>query len=285
MVAGTSSVPPTYGDTMANVTELARVNVITENGFLDPMNDGWNSSGGFLRGTPTGVVSEIAMANTSNYPTSKIFDRSVLPIGDRIDHEQNEDSFTLVSLLYNHFNLTNKCQQYPSYHKSERELPAKSSRVVKELVNELSKNRAQNTVIEDEGLTDIGKTTKGRAILEQKLIYTRKITTLPTHKVPEEPDGQFLVLWLKANHTGLFLKDFSKYNRSIDDLEGGGSGSTTTTIKVNNNKHLCLVDAGGLDLGYIGKKDGVNSITAWDLNGTDESAQITNVVDNIEVKG
>lgn len=95
MVAGTSSITPTYGDTMANVTELARVNVINDNGFLDPMNDGWNISGGFGRGTPTGIVAEIATANTDNYSTSKIFDRSVLPIGDRIDHEQNEGSFTL----------------------------------------------------------------------------------------------------------------------------------------------------------------------------------------------
>lgn len=97
MVAGTSSVPVTYGDTMLSVTELARVNVITDNGFLDPMNDGWNASGGFIRGTPTGTVSEIAMANTSTYSTSKIFDRSVLPLDDRIDHEQNQDSFTLSS--------------------------------------------------------------------------------------------------------------------------------------------------------------------------------------------
>lgn len=95
MVAGTSTVQPTYGDTMASVTELARVNVVTDNGFLDPMNDGWNASGGFVRGTPTGIVSEIAMANTDTYITSKIFDRSVLPLADRIDHEQNEDSFTL----------------------------------------------------------------------------------------------------------------------------------------------------------------------------------------------
>jgi len=95
MVAGTSTVAPTYGDKMINVTELARVNVITSDGFLDPMNDGWNISGGFIRGTPTGVVAEIATANTSLYETSKIFDRSVLPIADRIDHHQNEDSYTL----------------------------------------------------------------------------------------------------------------------------------------------------------------------------------------------
>ena len=95
MVAGTSTVSPTYGDTMLDVVELSRVNVITADGFLDAMNDGWNISGGFARGTPTGVVSEIATANTSTFDTSKIFDRSVLPLADRIDHEQNEDSFTL----------------------------------------------------------------------------------------------------------------------------------------------------------------------------------------------
>lgn len=95
VVAGTSTIQPTYGDTMINVVELARVNAITDNGFLDPMNDGWNTSGGFIRGTATGVVSEIATANTSTFETSKIFDRSVLPLADRIDHHQNEDSFTL----------------------------------------------------------------------------------------------------------------------------------------------------------------------------------------------
>jgi hypothetical protein len=95
MVAGTSTINPTYGNTMLDVNELARVNVVTDNGFLDPMNDGWSISGGFVRGTPSGVVSEIATANTSTFETSKIFDRSVLPLADRIDHEQNEDSFTL----------------------------------------------------------------------------------------------------------------------------------------------------------------------------------------------
>lgn len=97
MVAGTGTVAVTYGDTMLSVSELARVNVISDNGFLDPMNDGWNISGGFIRGTPTGIVSEIATANTSSFDTSKIFDRSVLPLADRIDHAQNEDSFTLSS--------------------------------------------------------------------------------------------------------------------------------------------------------------------------------------------
>ena len=95
MVAGTSTIEPTYGNTMLDVTELARVNVVIQNGFLDPMNDGWSLSGGFERGTPPGVVSEIATANTGTFETSKIFDRSVLPVSDRIDHEQNEDSFTL----------------------------------------------------------------------------------------------------------------------------------------------------------------------------------------------
>lgn len=95
MVAGTSTVAVTYGDTMLSVSELARVNVITDNGFLDPMNDGWNISSGFARGTQTGIVSEIATADTSSFDTSKIFDRSVLPVNDRIDHTQNEGSFTL----------------------------------------------------------------------------------------------------------------------------------------------------------------------------------------------
>lgn len=95
MVAGTGTISPTYGDTMLDVHELTRVNVVTDDGFLDPMNDGWSTSGGFERGAPTGVVSEIATANTSTFETSKIFDRSVLPLADRIDHHQNEDSFTL----------------------------------------------------------------------------------------------------------------------------------------------------------------------------------------------
>lgn len=170
---------------------------------------------------------------------------------------------------------------------------SKSPRVVKAIVDEVQKLRAAGTVIEDEGLIDIGATSKGRLIAEHgKLIYTRKITTLPVHKVPEEPDGTFLVFWLKANHTGLDLNDSSKYNVGIDEFEfetgGGGGGSGNTTIaRVNHNKHLCLVDSGGLDLGYLGKKDGVNSVTAWGLNGTDESAQVTNIVDNqrVRVKG
>lgn len=95
MVAGSSQVAPTYGDTMQSVSEITRVNVINDNGFLDPMNDGWNASGGFVRTSPGGLVTEVAMANTNNYNTSKIFDRTLLPIADRILHEQNEDSYTL----------------------------------------------------------------------------------------------------------------------------------------------------------------------------------------------
>lgn len=170
----------------------------------------------------------------------------------------------------------------------------KSSRVVKELATEIGKLKAQNTVIQDTGLIDIGATAKGRIILEgPKLLYSRKITTIPLHKVPVEPDGQFLVFWLKANHTGLELKDSSKYNPGIDEFEfesggGGGGSGRTTIVKANHNKHFCLVDSGGgLDLGYLGQRNGVNSVTAWDLNGIDDSGQVTNIVDNqrLRVKG
>lgn len=118
MVAGTSTIAPKYGDTMLDVVELSRVNVLAPSytvyhfspsgapqkstvpaGFMESMNDGWTITGDFIRGTPTGVVSEIATANTANYETSKIFDRSVLSLHDRIIHEQNHDKFTL-SVFY-----------------------------------------------------------------------------------------------------------------------------------------------------------------------------------------
>lgn len=149
---------------------------------------------------------------------------------------------------------------------------SKSSRVIKQLQQEIGKLQAQNTVIEDEGLLDVGATVKGRLVVEHggdKLTYTRKIIAIPTHKVPIEPDGQFLTFWVKANHTGLNLIDSSKFDNIID---------------VNNNRHFCLEDSGGLDLGYIGKKDGVNSSTAWSLNGTDSSAQAHDNV-RLQVKG
>ena len=68
----------------------------------------------------------------------------------------------------------------------------KSARVVKQLQSEIQKMRSQNIVIQDEGLLDIGATVKGRALIESdKLLYTRKIITIPTFKVPIEPDGVF----------------------------------------------------------------------------------------------
>ena len=98
MIAGTSTKTATYGDTMDDIIELTRVNVLGTGGFLDPMNDGWNASGSFPRGTPTGTISEIAMANSETAETSLIFDRTLLQFSDRIDHVQNNDSFTLSTL-------------------------------------------------------------------------------------------------------------------------------------------------------------------------------------------
>ena len=150
---------------------------------------------------------------------------------------------------------------------------SKASRVVNQLQKEIGKINTQNVVIEDEGLTDVGATSKGRLLTESgKLIYTRKIITNPTHKVPVEPDGKLLTFWIKANHTGLFLKDSSRYNPTPDDYKG--NFNYPLRIKSNNNRHFCLVDSQGLDLGYLGKKNGVNSVTAWQLNGVDESAQV-----------
>ncbi len=137
----------------------------------------------------------------------------------------------------------------------------KTSRVVNQISKEIQKLKAQNVVIEDEGLIDNGKTVKGRVVIDgTKLIYSRQIsTTIPTHKVPVEPDREFLTFWTKANHTGLNLIDSSRFDN---------------IITVNNNRHLCLGDSGGLDLGYLGKKNGVNSVPAWILNGINESAQV-----------
>jgi hypothetical protein len=98
MIAGTSTATVLYGDTQTNITELARVNVVTTNGFLDPTVDGWTASGGFARSTISGTVAEIAMGNTNSNSTSLIFDRSLLPFADRIPHVQNQDSFTLSSI-------------------------------------------------------------------------------------------------------------------------------------------------------------------------------------------
>jgi hypothetical protein len=98
MVAGTGQKLVLYGDNMSDMTELARVNVVEEDGFLDPTVDGWTASGGFGRSTISGTVSEIAMASTALASTSLLFDRSVLETGDRIVHSQNSDSFTLSSI-------------------------------------------------------------------------------------------------------------------------------------------------------------------------------------------
>ena len=134
----------------------------------------------------------------------------------------------------------------------------KTSRVVSSIAKDLLKLKAQNTVIEDAGLLDHGVTVKGRAVIEQKLIFTRQITTIPTFKVPFEPDGQYCTFWIKANHTGLFLKDSSKFDNYI---------------KCNNNRHLCLVST-DLDSGYLGQRNDIVGWTAWNLNGENESAWV-----------
>src|SRR5688500_2838030 len=120
----------------------------------------------------------------------------------------------------------------------------KASRVAKQLQSEIQKIKSQNTVIQDEGLIDIGATAKGRIVVEHgKLVYTRKITVIPTFKVPVEPDGKFLTFWIKSNHTGLHLRDSSKFDNSInvnDDIE---TTINQNIVTVNNSRHLCLVDA------------------------------------------
>lgn len=132
----------------------------------------------------------------------------------------------------------------------------KTSRVVSAIAKDIQKLRAQNTVIEDSGLLDDGVTTKGRAVIEPKLTFTRQIHSIPDFKVPFEPDGVYCTFWVKANHTGLYLKDSSKFNNFI---------------KCNNDRHLCLVST-DLNSGYLGQMNDVTGWTAWDLNGTNESA-------------
>jgi len=134
----------------------------------------------------------------------------------------------------------------------------KSSRVVNTIAKEVQKLKAQNIVIEDSGLLDDGSTAKGRVVIESggKLVFTKKVVTIPTFKVPFEPDGRYCTFWIKANHTGLYLRDSSKFDNYI---------------KCNNNRHLCLTNT-NLDSGYLGQRDGVAGWTAWDLNGTNESA-------------
>jgi concanavalin A-like lectin/glucanase superfamily protein len=134
---------------------------------------------------------------------------------------------------------------------------SKTSRVVSTVIKDVQKLRAADTVIQDTGLIDVGSTSKGRAVIESggNLTFSRKITTLPVHKIPNEPDGQYCTFWTKANHTGLFLRDSSKFDNYI---------------KSNNNRHVCLVNT-ALDSGYLGQRDGVQSWTAWSCNGENDS--------------
>lgn len=139
----------------------------------------------------------------------------------------------------------------------------KTARTVKELANRYQKLYTQNVNIEDESLVDQGRASKGRVILDNKLQYARKITTIPTFQVPEEPDNEFLRFWIKANHTGITLRDLSLFDNEII---------------VNDNKrpeHLCLVDASGLDTGYLGTYGGVASCPCWYLKGLLDSAMVT----------
>ena len=145
-----------------------------------------------------------------------------------------------------------------------------TSRVLKELANKYQKLYAQNTVVEDENLTDEGFTIRSRMLMRDKLRYISQITTIPDFNVPFEPDGTFLRFWLKGNHTGMTLRDISK----ID---------TPHIVNVNHDQQLCLVDSGGLDVGYLGTYGGSNSSPCWKLNGTDETAFVDDTTD-LQVK-
>ena len=142
----------------------------------------------------------------------------------------------------------------------------KSSRVAKELANKIANLYAKNVVIQDEGLLDDGRTAKQRAILTNKLQYSQQLTTIPTFEVPFEPDHEFLTFWIKANHTGHILQDLSFFDNVISS---------------NNEKHICLVDGGGLDVGYLGTYNGTASSPAWKANGVDETYK---VADNINLQ-
>jgi hypothetical protein len=135
----------------------------------------------------------------------------------------------------------------------------KTARTVKELANRYQKLYTQNVNIEDESLIDQGRSTKGRVVLDNKLQYANKITEIPAFYVPIEPDNEYLRFWIKGNHTGYHLQDLSLFDN---------------VITTNNNKHWCLVDSGGLDVGYLGTHGGVNSCPCWQLDGLTDSGQV-----------
>jgi hypothetical protein len=136
----------------------------------------------------------------------------------------------------------------------------KTARTVKELANRYQKLYTQNVNIEDESLVDQGRNTKGRVILDNKLQYANKITAIPAFYVPVEPDNEYLTFWIKGNHTGYHLHDLSLFDN---------------VVTTNNSKHWCLVDSGGLNVGYLGTHGGVNSCPCWQLDGLTDSGQVT----------
>ena len=135
-----------------------------------------------------------------------------------------------------------------------------SSRVLKELANKIQKLYTANVVIQEEGLLDTGRLSKGRVLLQDRLRYASQITTIPNAYVPIEPDADKLTFWIKGNHTGLYLQDLSTFDNVI-------------TCKYD--KHLCVVDSGGLDMGYLGTFNGTASSPCWKLNGVNEAAEVT----------
>ena len=148
-----------------------------------------------------------------------------------------------------------------------------TSRLLKELANKYQKLASANVVIQDENLTDEGLTLRNRMLMRDKVRYIKQTTTIPDFQVPFEPDGSILTLWLRGNHTGLFLKDLSKSTPT----------SSPRVIGVYNNKQICVVDSGGLDVGYLGTYNGVESSPCWKLNGIDEGAGVLDSTD-LQVK-
>ena len=152
-----------------------------------------------------------------------------------------------------------------------------TSRLLKELANKYQKLAQANVVIQDENLTDEGITLRNRMLMRDKVRYINQITTIPTYQIPEEPDGDKLKLWLKGNNTGLFLKDYSRI--------GGATNSTRRVIGMYNDKPPCIVDSGGLDLGYLGTYNGVNSCPCWKFNGIDEGGAAIPMSNDLNIAG
>jgi hypothetical protein len=100
LALGTSQIPVTDAD-FRLYNEILRINVIQNGGYISAAGAIIKHSGLISPGETSMVVYEIRFVNLSVFePEQLMWNRSVFPINKGVDHNQNEDFFSITHSVY-----------------------------------------------------------------------------------------------------------------------------------------------------------------------------------------